>query len=80
MDWLKTHRPKVAICPHQEDYCDICSRSKEEIRAKQMTVNRLRQSTSAEPREIKQLEDDILSLNQEFEHHRQIASESHKYN
>ena len=21
-NWLKSHRPKVAICPHLEDYCD----------------------------------------------------------
>ena len=21
-NWLKSERPKVAICPHQEDYCD----------------------------------------------------------
>lgn len=78
-NWLKAHRPKVAICPHQQDYCDTCSRSKEEIRSKQTTINRLRQSASAEPSEIKQLEDDIMALNQEFERHRQVANESHKY-
>lgn len=73
---LRPTGPKFVICPHQEDYC---SRSKEEIRAKQMTINRLCQSTSAEPSESKQLEDDILALNQEFERHRQVANESHKY-
>lgn len=25
-NWLKTYRPKVAICPHQEDYCDSCAK------------------------------------------------------
>ncbi len=24
-NWLRTHRPKLSICPHQEDYCDTCS-------------------------------------------------------
>lgn len=26
--WLKQERPKVAIYPHQKDYCDICARLK----------------------------------------------------
>lgn len=25
-NWLKTDRPKLAICPHREDYCDTCSK------------------------------------------------------
>ena len=24
-NWLKKHRPKVAICPHKQDYCDSCA-------------------------------------------------------
>ena len=23
-NWLKKHRPKVAVCPHKQDYCDTC--------------------------------------------------------
>lgn len=23
-NWIQSYRPKVAICPHQEDYCDNC--------------------------------------------------------
>ena len=56
-----------------------CSKSKEEIRAKQTTINRPRQSASTEADEIIHLEDDILALNQELERHRQVANESHKY-
>ena len=40
-NWLKAERPKVAICPHQEDYCDTCSKYKVEIHAEQTTTNRL---------------------------------------
>ena len=25
-NWLKTHKPRVSICPHQEDYCDKCAK------------------------------------------------------
>jgi len=38
-NWLKTYRPKVAICPHQEDYCNTCARSKTEMNAKQTNIN-----------------------------------------
>ena len=78
-NWLKTHKPKVAICPHQEDYCDTCLKSKEQIRAKQTTINRLRQSAVAEGDEIKRIEDEIAALKQDLEHHRQVAEASHKY-
>lgn len=40
-NWLKKHRPKHAVCPHQEDYCDTCAGRKEQIHAKQTTDNRL---------------------------------------
>ena len=48
-NWLKSYRPKVAICPHQEDYCDTCSKCKIAIHTKQTTINRLRQSANASP-------------------------------
>ena len=31
----KKHRPKHAICPHKQDYCDTCAGRNEEIPAKQ---------------------------------------------
>ena len=76
---LKTNRPKLAIFPHQEDYCDTCSKSKAEIRAKQTTLNHLHQSASAEAEEVKRVEDEITALNQNLKRHRQVAEASHKY-
>ena len=78
-NWLKKYRPKLSICPHQEDYCDTCSKLKEGIRAKQTTINRLLASASADPSEISLLENDKMSLNQALEDHRHKAVEAHKY-
>ena len=71
-NWLKANRPKVAICPHQ-DYCDTCLKSKSAIHAKQTTINRLLQSASATPEEIRKLEDEIKCLKQDNENHRDEA-------
>ncbi len=78
-NWLKAHRPKVGICPHQEDYCDTCSRKKTEIHAKQTTINRLLQSSNADPDEVKKLEEEMKDTKQVLENHRKEAQESHKY-
>ncbi len=78
-NWLKANRPKVAICPHQEDYCDTCSRRKAEIHAKQTTINRLLQSSMADPDDVKTLEDEMAATKQTLETHRQEAQVSHKY-
>ena len=78
-NWLKAHRPKVAICPHQEDYCDTCSHRKADISGKQTSINRLLQSGNADPEEVKTLEDEIASLKQDLECHRQEAQKSHEY-
>ena len=78
-NWLKACRPKVQICPHQEDYCDTCSKSKAEITGKQTTINRLKQSAQASTEDIKKLEDDIASLKQQLENHRSEAAKSHEY-
>ena len=78
-NWLKTYRPKVAICPHQEDYCDTCSKNKTEIHAKQTTINRLLQSARASPEDIKKLEDELKHLKDQHENHRAEANQSHTY-
>lgn len=78
-NWLKTFRSKVGICPHQEDYCDTCSKSKAAISAKQTTINRLKQSAQASPEEIMKLEDEIKSIRQENEKHRDDANQCHAY-
>ena len=78
-NWLKAHRQKVAICPHQEDYCDTCSRRKAEIHAKQTTINRLLQSSTADPDDVKTLEDEMAAIKETLETHRQEAQVSHKF-
>lgn len=77
-NWLK-QRPKVAICPHQTDYCDTCKKRNVEIHCKQTTVNHLLQSCNADPVEVKEIEDEITSLKQSLENHRQEAQKAHTY-
>ena len=78
-NWLKKHRPKLSICPHQEDYCDTCSKRKEGSRAKRTTINRLLASASADASLISRLEDEKRAINQAFERHRHEAEQAHKY-
>ena len=51
-NWLKKYRPKHGICPHQADYCDTCAQKKTEIRAKQTTLNRLKQAAASLPEDF----------------------------
>ena len=78
-NWLKSDRPKVAICPHREDYCDTCSKQKISINAKQTTINCLKQASNSEPDEIKKLEAELADLKEEQEQHRQRAQKAHEY-
>ena len=78
-NWLKEYRPKVAICPHRQDYCDTCSRHNVEVHTKQTTINRLRQASNSEPDEIKKLEDELATLKEAHENHRQKAQKAHQY-
>ena len=77
-NWLKSERPKVAICPHREDYCDTCSKHKISINAKQTTINRLKQASNSEPEEIKKLEAELVDLKEDHEQHRQRAQKAHE--
>lgn len=72
-NWLKKYRPKHAICPHKQDYCDTCATNKEDINAKQTSLNRLRQAAATPPEEIKRLEDELVALRQSLENHREEA-------
>ena len=78
-NWLKSYRPKVAICPHGEDYSDTCSKLQIKIHASQTTINRLRQASNSEPDEIKKLEDELTHLKEVQETHRQKAQSAHQY-
>ena len=78
-NWLKSDRPKVAISPHQEDYCDTCCKHKNTIHSKQTTINRMLQSSNADPDDIQKIEDELTSLKQVHESHRQEAQQAHQY-
>ena len=78
-NWMKKHRPKLGICPHQEDYCDTCAKSKEAIRGRQTTINRLKAAATTEPCDIKRIEDEMTALKQSLERHRQESEGAHKY-
>ena len=78
-NWLKADRPKVAICPHQEDYCDTCSKMKISIHSKQTTINRLLQSANALPQDVKKLENEMKDIVQAHENHKDTAQKSHSY-
>lgn len=77
-DWLKTHRPKVALHPSMTDYCDTCKHLKEELSRVQAIKNRLQQSGSASENELKHEE-----VKQQFEEeriqHREHANKARDY-
>ena len=46
VEWLKKHRPKVALHPSMTDYCDTCKYLKEQLSRNQAILNRIQQSGS----------------------------------
>ena len=78
-NWLKKHRPKHAICPHQEDYCDTCAEMKTKISSQQTTINRKKQSSDTLPDDLKHLEDELSGMKHSLEIHRKEAKGAHDY-
>ena len=78
-NWLKSDRPKVAICPHQEDYCDSCSKYKTKINSQQTTINRVLQSGSASSENVDKLREDLKALKDAHVAHKLKAQKSHSY-
>ena len=78
-NWLKAERPKHAICPHKQDYCDTCAKANETIRSKQTTLNRLIQAAASTPEELEELEGELSSCKDDLEKHRKEANKSHEY-
>ena len=78
-NWLKKYRPKHAICPHKQDYCDTCAARNETIKAKQTTLNRLRQASASQPEELKQVEEEVKALKESLQKHRDEARAGHQY-
>ena len=66
--WLKQERLKCAIYPHKLDYYDFCIK-KNLIQAKQTTLNRIRQTGSANESQQTQ----IAALKDELKTHRKRA-------
>ena len=77
--WLKQERPKIAIYPHQADYCDFCSKVKKEIQGHQQKTNRLKQSGSARAEDIQAAETNKAQAELLVSNHREVARESLKY-
>ena len=79
LNWLKAEQPKTAIYPHQSDYCDFCSKVKNEIQAFQQRINRVRQGGSISVEDIQQLEKKKEDLERNLQEHRKVARESLQY-
>ncbi len=75
-NWLKIHRPKVAIHPHRSDYCDKCKRLEMEISRAQKIMKRLRQSGSATQLQLQELEDEKKNKSAELADHTKDASKA----
>lgn len=78
-DWLKQHRPKVALHPSMTDYCDTCKHHKEELSRVQAIMNRLQQSGNASEDELKLYEERKLELDEERRQHREDATKSREF-
>lgn len=76
IEWLKKHRPKVALHPSMTDYCDTCKYLKEQQSRNQAILNRSRQSSSSSEEDIKALESKKSDLESELKAHREAATKS----
>ena len=75
----KSERPKHSIYRHKLDYCDFCAKKKENLRRNQTTLNRIRQTGSADSEEQKTIEAEIAALTEKLEKHCENAKKSHDY-
>ena len=77
--WLKQHRPKVAIHPHKVDYCDTCKRLEMELSRHRQIIKRLCQSGSTSADKIVSHEQAIYDKEQELKDHKTSATESQEF-
>ncbi len=54
--WLKTYRPKHAVCPQKTDYCEMCVECQEQTRRHETIAMRLRQEGNGGESEIRENE------------------------
>ena len=78
-EWLKKHRPKVAIHPSMTDYCDTCKNLKEELCRTQAISNHLHQSGSAAEAELRSHRDHKVKLEEEIKVHKRDATKAREY-
>ena len=78
-EWLKKHRPKVALHPNMTDYCDSCKDFKEQLSRNQAVINRSKQSGNATVNELHTLEKTRKQVEQELKEHKEIATKSREY-
>ena len=79
IEWLKKHRPKVALHPSMTDYCDTCKYLKEQLSRNQAILNRQQQSGSIPEAELRALELAKVNLEEELACHKDTAPKAREY-
>lgn len=77
LNWLKEEQPKIAIYPHQSDYCDYCSKIKVEIQGYTQSISRHLQSGNCSVDNIEEFKKE--DLEKDREEHWKIARKSLRY-
>ena len=77
--WLKAHRPKVAIHPHKVDHCDTCKRLETELSRLRQIVKQLRQSGSASAEDVQSYDRSISDIDEELRRHKLGATETQTF-
>lgn len=75
-EWLKQHRPKVALHPSMTDYCDTCKAIKEQLSRHQAIHNRLVQSGNAPAEDLLELNRQKELCEEDLKVHREHAAKS----
>ena len=75
--WLKQHRPKVALHPHKVDYCDSCKHMEMELARLHQVIKRLCQSENASADNTPSNEWAVTEIEQKLRDHKTHATEAH---
>jgi hypothetical protein len=78
-EWLRQHRPKVALHPSMTDYCDTCKHLKEQLSRNQAISNRMQQSGSASAVEMRATESTKADLEEELRKHKDTATKAREF-
>ena len=72
--WLKQHRPKVALHPHKVDYCDSCKRMEMELSRVRQVIKHLREPGNASADRIQSNEQAVTEIERELRDHKTRAT------